>query len=118
MRSAETSELIASSRARNEQHGITGVLLYTGERFLHLIEGRDADVGALWRNVLADERHAEVVVLFDAHAPERWFDSWRAGYVSERTLDPLLKRWQALPAQPASDDLGDLRALLQRTPAF
>jgi hypothetical protein len=118
MPSVETADLIANSRTRNEQFGITGVLLYTGERFLHLIEGRDSDVGALWRNVLADDRHAELTVLYDGHGPERWFTSWRAGYISERTLTPLLKRWQPASPQLADDDIGLLRSLLERTPAF
>ena len=117
MRSNEASELIASCRSRNSRHDITGVLLYTGERFLQLIEGPPAAVGALWRNVHADDRHGDLVVLLDVQSSARWFDDWRAGYVSERALAPLLKRWESQAPQLSDDELENLRALLQRTPA-
>ncbi|MCC6756140.1 MAG: BLUF domain-containing protein [Solirubrobacterales bacterium] len=109
LRSSDTSAIIGACRASNASAGITGVLLYSGESFLQLVEGPDAALSALWRELAVDARQRQLVSLHDAGIASRAFADWRAGYVAEVVLAPAVERWRrhagALPA-------GELVALL------
>lgn len=96
LRAADTSEVIATCRANNARDGITGVLLYSGERFLEVIEGRDVVIESLLRRILADTRHQNIATLFDLTPQDRRFPRWRAGYLSERELGYEVERWREL----------------------
>ena len=117
LRTAHTSELIATSRSNNARDGITGVLLYSGESFLQIIEGRDAAIGHLWRRLLLDDRHRELTTLFE-RSGDRWFDDWRAGYVAELKLGPQLLRWRALAPSLPPDDITQIRDLCDGVETF
>ena len=118
LRSSETSDIIATSRANNARDAITGVLLYSGESFLQIVEGRDTAVGALWRRLVIDDRHRSLVTLFDVAERDRWFEDWRAGYLPEQQLAPPLGRWRALAPSLPADEVALLRALCESTPTF
>lgn len=118
LRASETSDLIATSRSNNARDSITGVLLYTGESFLQVIEGRDAAIGALWRRLLIDDRHRDLVCLFDRAESDGWFGGWRAGYLPERQLAPLLIRWRGLAPSLPANEVALVRALCESTPTF
>ncbi len=118
LRASETSDLIATSRSNNARDDITGVLLYTGDSFLQIIEGRDIAVSALWRRLAVDDRHHSIVSLFDRTERDRGFSGWRAGYVPEQQLAPLLIRWRGLAPALQDRDVAQLRALCETTPTF
>ena len=108
LRASETSEVIATSRSNNARDGITGVMLYTGESFVQIVEGPDAVVARLWRRLLLDDRHRGPTTLFDqTGAP--WYHDWRAGYVAEAVVAPLVLRWRALSPTLPPDDVAQLR---------
>lgn len=118
LRAFETSDLIATSRENNARDDVTGVLLYTGDSFLAIVEGRDAAISDLWRRLVIDDRHRSILSLFDLTERERRFEGWRAGYSPEHQLAPLLIRWRALaPALPVNE-VAQLRELCERTPTF
>jgi FAD-dependent sensor of blue light len=118
LRASETSDLIATSRANNARDDVTGVLLYTGDSFLAIVEGRDAAIAALWRRLVIDDRHRSIVSLFDLAERDRSFQGWRAGYLPEQQLAPLLIRWRALAPSLPADEIAQLRALCESTPTF
>jgi hypothetical protein len=118
LRASETSDLITTSRSNNARDDITGVLLYTGESFLQVVEGQDAEVSDLWRRLLVDDRHYGVVSLFDRAEHDRWFRDWRAGYLSEQQITPLLIRWRGLAPSLPANEIESLRALCEGTPTF
>ena len=53
------------SEANNTRDGITGMLMASGQLFFQLVEGPDDAVDALYRRILADRRHRNVMVLGD-----------------------------------------------------
>jgi hypothetical protein len=53
------------SEANNIRDGITGMLMASGHLFFQLVEGPDDAVDALYRRILADRRHRNVMVLGD-----------------------------------------------------
>jgi hypothetical protein len=79
----EIPRIVSGCRARNELEGISGVLLFTGADFAHLIEGPPEPVANLWARIRADDRHCDIVTLFDENAPSRWFADWRVGYPTD-----------------------------------
>lgn len=117
LRAAQTSELIATSRANNARDGITGVLLYSGETFLQIVEGEDVAISNLWRRLLLDDRHRELTTLFD-QAGTRWYARWRAGYIPEHQLEPHVLRWRSLGPSLPQDDIAQLRELCDGTATF
>lgn len=94
-----TSELIddvlfAAARF-NEQHDITGILLYSEDVFLQLIEGAPADIDELYKRILADERHANVQTVYLGYAEERSYPNWRMrAYTSDQSPLHMLNEAQ------------------------
>jgi hypothetical protein len=77
---AQLQTLLENCRAHNAAHQITGLLLYSGGRFVQLLEGPEAEVQALYERIRRDPRHARVVSLSDGPGPKRWFTDWSMAY--------------------------------------
>ena len=83
-------EIVAASRKHNPAHGIGGALLFDGERFCQLIEGAEANVQALLRNIVRDPRHTDVKVLFEGESlGARAMPRWASGYCDSHELEAL-----------------------------
>ena len=79
------------ARARNIDWGISGVLLFDGERFLQWLCGPPARVSRLMRAIVADERHTDVRVLLETTLPATASAQlWRAGFVDADALDDFM----------------------------
>lgn len=91
----EIPRIIASSRANNARHGITGILVYTGTDFAQLIEGRPPAVATLWQHIGADDRHVDMALLLDEDDTTPWFPDWRVGYLTDRGLPDRFAEWRA-----------------------
>jgi hypothetical protein len=76
-------EILAQSRSRNVEHGITGVLCVcqSGDVFMQVLEGGREEVNRLYNNILRDARHRDVMLLDYAEIVERRFAGWRMGCV-------------------------------------
>lgn len=89
---AEVSSIIRTSRAKNPDFGITGVLLFDGQHFCQYIEGEPRHVSALAANIRRDVRHTDFKTIYsDNLVGGRRFSSWRAGYPTELEPDALSK---------------------------
>lgn len=73
---AQLSGLEQQARARNEQMGVTGILLFDGIYFFQLLEGPEPVVRGLYGKLCADSRHHHIVKLLDDYAPGRKFGQW------------------------------------------
>jgi len=73
-------DIVRASRARNPARGITGALLFDGERFGNLLEGDEREVVSLMRHIERDARHAGIRRLHAGPASRRALVSWRSGY--------------------------------------
>jgi len=81
-------QILHVSRERNQQLGITGVLVFDGGRFCQLIEGTQPAVVALAQRIRRDPRHTSYRVLFegvDDAVPTQ--SRWRTGYCEPDDLD-------------------------------
>lgn len=59
----ELRRLGSELTARNRSLQVSGLLLYDGAFFLQVLEGEEASVDAVYRAVLHDRRHTDIVLL-------------------------------------------------------
>jgi hypothetical protein len=76
----ELVTLLDRARERNAGCGLTGMLLYSSQSFLQVVEG-DADaIEATYSRIRDDERHTNLRLLMDAEVPARMFPDWTMGF--------------------------------------
>lgn len=98
--------LLLSARCRNAELGITGVLIYTGARFLQVLEGRRGAVTHVFERLLVDRRHRSVSVIEMGEAEGRHFAGWSMGFLGtsrgvEAKLDAAAGTIAGLETDPA-----------------
>lgn len=76
----ELHALLQKSREANLKYGITGMLLYNAGSFMQAIEGPDAAIYQLYRNIQRDKTHHLVTTLIDQPVAERAFPAWSMGF--------------------------------------
>ena len=77
------------AREFNALHGISGILVFDGERFTQYIEGPEGEVAALVTNLAKDRRHTDFLQLNAGDdLEERRYATWSMGY-SDVSLDEL-----------------------------
>lgn len=77
----ELASLLVTSRVRNHDRGITGVLLYHGGNVLQIIEGGEQPVLELFAKIERDPRHSGVVQIYQESITDRDFAEWTMGLV-------------------------------------
>lgn len=69
-------DILKSCRENNPQHGITGVLCFSEQAFLQLIEGDRVAINRVYGQIVQDQRHTDVSLLHYEEINERIFGSW------------------------------------------
>jgi len=59
----DVERIVAVSNIRNRALDVTGALLFTGDRFVQLIEGPSNSITELQRSIFRDARHHEVTTI-------------------------------------------------------
>ena len=91
-------EILAQSRDHNPRLGITGMLCYSDDLFLQVLEGGRDEVCELYNTIVRDDRHTNVRLLSFEEIAERRFGSWTMGHVNVATVNPsLLLKYAKLP---------------------
>ena len=80
--------IVAASRLRNEENGITGMLAVDGRRVLQILEGPQESVQLLYGRIRADDRHHEVVEIDRRDVEKRHFGDW--GMVRRSMVDVVM----------------------------
>jgi hypothetical protein len=80
----ELLELLETSRRRNHDLAVTGLLLYQEGHFLQVLEGQEPVVRGLYHRIGKDGRHHGVVTVFEEPLSGREFPNWSMGF---RDLD-------------------------------
>jgi len=84
------SAILKRSTSHNPSVGVTGVLCFSGEVFLQVLEGGRSQVSALYNRIACDPRHHDVVLLSFDEIAERRFAGWAMGQVHMNMLNPAL----------------------------
>ncbi len=104
-------QILARARPFNAAHGITGLLVFDGQRFCQHLEGPAAAVEALMGRIASDERHSEVDIAYEGPLAERRYHRFDMGYAQAE--DPLEMEQLALLRGDAA-----LRRFLALRPSF
>jgi Sensors of blue-light using FAD len=94
--------ILKKSTSNNPGVGITGVLCFSGDIFLQVLEGGRSQVSKLYNRIAQDPRHRDVVLLSYDEIDERSFAGWAMGQVNMGRLNPalLLKYSEAAVLDP------------------
>lgn len=82
--------ILASSRKVNPAQGITGLLCYSGDIFMQVLEGGRDAVSQLYNTISRDPRHRDVVLLQYEEITERRFAGWTMGQVNLDRVNPSI----------------------------
>ena len=84
------SSVLKQAQANNPKCGVTGLLCCAGGIFLQVLEGGRSCVSDLYRRIVGDARHTDVVLLSYEEICERRFGAWSMGKVDMTRLNPAL----------------------------
>lgn len=87
---AVIDSILEQSRANNPQAGITGMLCYSDEVFIQVLEGGRDAVCELYNTIVRDGRHQHVRILGFEEIRERRFGGWTMGQVNSAKVNPTL----------------------------
>jgi hypothetical protein len=91
--------ILAQSRAHNPEFGITGILCWSGEIFMQVLEGSRSEVNQIYHRIAIDQRHRNLVLLHYEEASERRFAGWTMGQVNLARINPsIVLKYSARPA--------------------
>ena len=78
------AELLRKARAYNQDHRLTGLLLYADatKEFVQVLEGPRDEVEKIYAHIARDARHKHAFVLHEGLADYRMFPDWRMGFVA------------------------------------
>jgi hypothetical protein len=76
----ELVALLELSRANNERSGLSGMLLYSSQSFLQMLEGDQLALEETYGRILEDDRHANLRLLMNSEVSERLFPDWTMGF--------------------------------------
>ncbi|MDO6460472.1 BLUF domain-containing protein [Granulosicoccaceae sp. 1_MG-2023] len=103
-------QIVRRARRKNRQLGLSGLLIFDGERFCQYLEGPPAGMTLMRDLICQDPRHSAVREIYAGPAaqPGRCFKDWSIAYadVAQDQLSPLLR------AATAGQFLDGLMALL------
>jgi hypothetical protein len=102
--------LLAQAQRRNEQAGLTGVLLYNDAHFVQVLEGGAAALDALYERLLRDLRHHDLVLLARGPIAARRFGVWAMSFHAVEPAQLARVRGYAAPAGLLGAPCGPLRA--------
>jgi hypothetical protein len=80
----------AQSRENNPQQGITGLLCFSDDIFIQVLEGGRDEVCELFNAIVRDDRHTNVRILSYEEIDARRFGGWIMGQVNIAKVNPAL----------------------------
>jgi hypothetical protein len=87
---ADVDLLLGQCRKNNPNTGITGVLCFSDQYYLQVLEGGRKPVNELYTSIIRDNRHSDVTTLHYEEVTERLYGSWTMGKVNLERLNPAL----------------------------
>jgi hypothetical protein len=76
----ELISLLELARVKNQASGLSGMLLYSSQSFLQMLEGDPAALQETYERIVADDRHVNLRLLMNADVSVRLFPDWTMGF--------------------------------------
>ena len=118
--SQELESMLMPARRRNQDLGLTGVLMYSGGHFLQVLEGPCRTLERLYTKIASDKRHRNVQRLAFVASEVRLFSKWSMGLlnledrraIDQRIFDSFME--QVHPGVTQEEIAGPLYELLDQ----
>jgi len=88
--SAVVDSILVQSRRNNPPLGVTGILCFSDDLFIQVLEGGRDEVCELYNRITRDPRHEQVRILVYEEIAERRFGGWTMGQVDVRKVNASL----------------------------
>lgn len=84
--------ILTQAVAKNNEKGITGMLVYDGEKFLQCIEGDKNEIDELYQKLTNDFRHHTLHLIGEELDERRLFTQWNMGYLNnEKEIKKMMQ---------------------------
>ena len=87
---SQIDSIMEQSRRNNPRLGVTGILCFTNDVFIQVLEGGRDEVCDLYNKIVGDARHRDVRLLVYGEISERRFSNWTMGQVDIARVNPGL----------------------------
>jgi hypothetical protein len=92
-------DIVDTATSRNAALGVTGVLCFSGDHFLQLLEGPVSALEELMTSIRGDDRHSILREWPAAPAEDGlWFPQWAMGYAYDEQLEHLVSLLAGAPS--------------------
>ena len=81
----DIENLLKPARLRNQEYGITGVLLYIGGNFMQYLEGPANSLDVIYRIIEEDDHHNGIIQISREAIEERQFSDWSMAFQTRNT---------------------------------
>ncbi len=82
LRNQGMAQIVEHARVRNRAADITGMIAWSGEAILQVLEGDIDTISALFARIERDTRHHDVVLMASVKADRGRFWRWPMGFAS------------------------------------
>jgi len=90
--------ILEQARRNNPRYGVTGLLCYSGDVFIQVLEGGRDGVCELFNTIVRDERHSGVRILLFEEVISRRFGDWTMGRANIATAScTVLLKYSEMP---------------------
>ncbi len=111
---ADMNSILEVSREKNKSADITGLLLYSREHFIQVLEGTEANVHETFARIKADPRHQNVTTMIEDKVKKRFFTDWSMAYRKVTESDtPVKSSLDEILAQRESGTLKAVRKMFE-----
>lgn len=81
--------ILVTSREKNPEAGVCGLLCYSDQYFFQFLEGDELEVMKLYLKITKDKRHKNCRIVHITTAQERLFQDWSMGALEEKHCQPI-----------------------------
>jgi hypothetical protein len=78
----ELNEILSINTNNNKALNITGMLMYSEGTFIHVLEGGEHDVDAIFEKIELDTYHKNIIKLTEDILDKRNFPEWSMGFIT------------------------------------
>ena len=79
---SEIDKILHHSEKYNNQEDLTGLLLYSEGNFFQILEGEKEKTQSLFNKIQKDNRHKNIIKLFERPIHKDAFDGYKSDFIS------------------------------------
>ncbi len=85
--------IMQQSQDKNSASDLTGMLFYSGQIFLQILEGDQAQINRVYSDICKDDRHENIELLVFCPINKRHFSNWNMRLIQYSSIDPNMQEF-------------------------